>query len=224
MSQTSLIFLVILVAIAAFVVIQVQAAKRRQTLAAWALSHGLEFHSAHDDSLGDRHPHFACLNRGDHRYADNVMEGQIEGHRVCAFDYHYETSNGDDKTRHHLSAVIVTTNLPLKPLVIRHRNFLDQVAAAVGFEGIQFEWTEFNKEFHVTSSDHRWAFDVLPQATMEFLMNSPKFTLEFQLCQVMAYRNALFQPADFDSAIQVVEGILRRLPPSLVKELRGVEE
>ena len=128
------------------------------------------------------------------------------------------------RTRHHFSAVILTTNLPLKPLLIRHTNVFDRVAAAVGFEGVQFEWTEFNKEFHVTSPDQRWAFDVLPQATMEFLMNSPKFTLEFQLCQIIVYRNALFQPADFDSAIQVIEGILRRLPPSLVKELQGVEE
>lgn len=190
----------------------------------WAFSHNLEFHAVHDKGFGDRYPHFECLNKGDNRYACNVMQGRIEGHRVCAFDYHYETSNGDDKTRHHFSAVIITTSFPLKPLVIRHSNVFDRVAAAVGFEGVQFEWTEFNKEFHVTSPDHRWAFDVLPQATMEFLMNSPKFVLEFQLCQVIAYRDTRFQLADFDSAIQVIEGILRRLPTSLVQELQGVGE
>ena len=170
--------------------------------------------------LGDRYPHFECLNKGDSRYADNVMQGRIGDRRLCAFDYHYETGGGKDKTRHHFSAVIVTTNLPLKPLFIRHETVLDRLAAAVGFEGIQFESAAFNKQFHVRSPDHRWAFDVLPQATMEFLMDSPKFVLEFQLCQIIAYRDTLFQPADFDSAIQVIEGILHRLPTSLVQELQ----
>ena len=149
------------------------------------------------------------------------MQGRIGDHQLCAFDYHYETGSGKRRERHHFSAVIVTTNLPLKPLWIRHETVFDRVAAAVGFEGIQFESAAFNKEFHVTSPDHRWAFDVLPQATMEFLMNSPKFVLEFQLCQIIAYRDTLFQPADFESAIQVIEGILRRLPTSLVQELQG---
>ena len=50
-------------------------------------------------------------------------------------------------------------------------------------------------------------------------MNSPKFVLEFQLCQIIAYRHTLFRPADFESAVQVIEGILQRLPTSLVQEL-----
>ena len=39
---------------------------------------------------------------------------------------------------------------------------------------IEFESTEFSKEFHVKSPDRRWAFDVLSQATMEFLLALPQ--------------------------------------------------
>ena len=85
------------------------------------------------------------------------------------------------------------------------------------------ESAEFNREFHVASPDRRWAFDVLPQSTMEFLLESPKFILEFQLCQIMACRDDLFQPGDFDAAIEVIEGILSRLPASLVQELQGAD-
>ena len=115
----------------------------------------------------------------------------------------------------------MTTNLPLKPLFIRHETVFDRLADAVGFEGVQFESAAFSKAFHVRSPNRHWAFDVLPQATMEFLMDSPKFILDFELCQVIAYRPTFFQPADFDSAIEVIEGVLRRLPTSLVQELQG---
>ncbi len=229
MSQAFLVLAIILflfgigVAVAALVSVR----RRRQALAGWAFSHGLDFHPAHDSGFGDRYPHFPCLNKGKDRYACNVMQGRLGNYRLCAFDYHYYSrySGRDDGSSYQFfSAVIVTTSLPMKPLVIRQKKDFDRVAAMIGFEGVEFEWGAFNKEFHVTSLDHRWAFDVLPQATMEFLMNSPKFVLEFQLCQIIAYRDTLFQPADFESAVQVIEGILSRLPTSLVQELQGVEE
>jgi hypothetical protein len=196
--------------------------KRSQSLARWAASRGLQIHLSPDHCFGNRYPHFACLNHSGRRSASNVMDGRIGDHWICAFDYHYESGSDEDK-RCHFSAVIVTTNLPLKSLSIRHTSVFDRMAAAVGFEGIQFEWAAFNKEFRVTSPDPRWAFDVLPQAALEFLMNSPRFILDFELCQIMAHRQSLFQPADFDAAIQLIEGILHRLPPSLVQELRGVD-
>jgi hypothetical protein len=215
-------FLILVVVIGVAIAAQVQAAKRSRALAAWAFSHDFEFHAVRDKGFGDRYPHFECLNVGESRYAENVMQGRTGDYRVCAFDYTYVVnSSGKDQTRHQFSAVIVTANLPLKPLIIRHETVFDRLAAAVGIEGIQFESAAFNKEFHVRSPDPRWAFDVLPQATMEFLMNAPKFTLEFQLCQIIAYRGKRFQPADFESAIQVIEGVLHRLPTSLVNELRA---
>ena len=202
MSPLFLILLVIGVAIGLLIVAHAQAEKRREALIAWAFPHGLDFQAVHAKGFGDRYPHFECLNKGHSRYADNVMQGRIDDYRVCAFDYHYETGGGKDSQRYHFSAVIVTTNLPLNPLFIRHETIFDRLAATVGFEGIQFESAAFNREFHVSSPDHRWAFDVLPQATMEFLMTSPKFNLDFKLCQIIAYRPTLFQPADFESAIQ----------------------
>jgi hypothetical protein len=220
LSHLLVIGLIVVIAVVGLIVSQAQAAKRSRTLAVWAFSHKLDFSALSDKGLGNRYPHFECLNKGQSRYANNVMQGRVGKYRVCAFDYHYQTSDGKNKTNHRFSAVIVTTNLPLKPLVIRHTNLFDRLATAIGFEGIQFESTEFNKQFHVTSSDHRWAFDVLPQSTMEFLLDSPKFIVEFGLCQIIAYRSTPFQPTDFESAIVVIEGILQRLPRSLVQELQ----
>jgi hypothetical protein len=88
---------------------------------------------------------------------------------------------------------------------------------------VEFESAEFNRQFHVSSPDRRWAFDFLPQATLEFLLDSPQFSLECQLCQVIAYRQTTFAPADFESAIAVIEGILARLPKSFLQELQRGE-
>ena len=225
MGQAILILLIVFFGVGLFIAAQAKVERRRQELARWSSSRGLEFRPSRDRDFGDRYPHFACLNKGDKRYAENIMEGHVGKRQLCAFDYHYETSNRDDENEHrHFSAVILTTNLPLKPLLIRHEDFFDRVAAMLGLEEIEFESAAFSKEFHVTSPDRRWAFDVLPQATMEFLLNSPKFVLEFQLCQIIAYRDKVFLPADFESAIRVIEGIVSRLPNSLLQELQGIEE
>jgi hypothetical protein len=218
-----LIIPLIFFGIAILVATQIAAVQRRKTLAAWARWRGFEFAPFRDGGFGRRHSWFQCLNKGSSRYANNVARGQVGPHELCAFDYHYTTGSGKNKTHHHFSGVIITTNLPLKPLSIRNETVFDRLASVVGFEDIQFESVEFNKQFHVSSSDRRWAFDVLPQSTMEFLLDSPKFQVEFRPCLVLARRDRLFQPQDFDAAIEVIEGILRRLPASLVQELQGAD-
>jgi hypothetical protein len=218
-----LFILIAVVLIAIFVVVQVAAAQRRKTLAAWARSRGFEFAPFRDGDFPWRHSCFACFNRGHSRCATNVARGQVGAHQVCAFDYHYTTGSGKNQTRHRFSGVIITTNLPLKPLSIRSETIFDRLASLVGFEDIALESVEFNKQFRVSAPDRRWAFDVLPQSTMEFLLESPKFSLQFQPCQILAARSSLLQPQDFDAAIEVIEGVLRRLPTSVVQELQGAD-
>jgi hypothetical protein len=223
LDQVFLSILIALIAIAIFIAIQVAVARRRTRLAAWARARGFEFTPFHDGDFPYRHSGFECFNKGSSRYADNVAQGRIGPHKVCAFDYHYTTGSSERQGSRHFSGVVVTTNLPLKPLWIRHETIFDRVASLVGLPRVEFESAAFNREFHVASADRRWAFDVLPQSTIEFLLDSPKFTLEFQLCQILARREGLLDPKDFDSAIAVIEGILRRLPASLLQELQGVE-
>ena len=223
-------FLIFVLVAAAIIVLGIlahqQAKKRRMALAAWASSRGLAFDPTHDSQMNDRYPGFKCLRQGDDRYAYNVMEGRAGGRPISAFDYHYETHSTDSKGHrtthnHHFSAVIVATGLPLKPLVIRKEDFFDKIGEFLGFDDIDFESTEFSKAFYVKSPDRRWAFDVIHQETMEFLLASPRFALEFQQSDVIAYRGRTFKPEDFEAALEVIAGVLDRLPEYLVKELKG---
>jgi len=226
MNETTLM---LLLGIAAVMIVAVifgyyAARRRREALSAWAASRGWSFGAEKDHGFDERFGGFDCLQRGSRRYAYNVSEGDLDGRRVLAFDYHYETysssKHGRQTHHHYFSAVIVLTDMLLKPLFIRPENFLDKITEFLGYDDIDFESAEFSRKFYVKSPDKRWAYDVIGQSTMEFLLAAPRFTVQFQGAGIIAHRGKTFEPADFERAIEVVEGMLDRLPPSVVRELR----
>lgn len=223
---------VLFIAFAIFLIAlgQAQARQRQELLGRWAAKHGLSFQPDDDDSFEDRYAAFSCFTEGDDRHAYNVMQGASGDRRVLAFDYHYETehtdSDGDkDTDDHDFSAVIVHTGLAFKPLSIRGETFGDSIGRFFGGGDIELESAEFNSEFHVTSPDRRWTFDVLPQTTMEFLLKSPRFVLEIQNDCVLAYTDTdhTFSTDEFESALDVVLGFLDRIPPSVRQELESAK-
>jgi hypothetical protein len=202
-----------------------QSKQRRLDLSQWAAAHGLSFSEEKDGGFDDRFPNFSCLKQGSSRYAYNIMQGRIEENGILAFDYHYETqsTDSDGKTttyNHYFSAVIVDSGLPLKQIFIRGENFFDKIGGFLGMTDIELESAEFNRQFHVAAPDRRWAFDFLSQESMEFLLNSPRFSLDIHDGLIIAYNNTTFSVQNFDEAIGVAAGLIKRLSPSVVKELK----
>jgi hypothetical protein len=208
----------IIIAIASYVA----AARRRQALEEMALANGWTFHRSSDYTLDRRYPFFPCLRNGDNRYAYHKMTGSYNGYEFIGFDYHYQTyshsRHGRQTHHHHFSAVILRSRIPLKYLYIRPENFLDRITEFVGIDDIDFESAEFSRRFYVKANDRRWAYDVIHQRTMEFLLSQPVFSIQFGPTDVIAWRGKLFQPADFPAAAEVISGILERLPDYLVKQ------
>lgn len=199
------------------------ASMRRKELLAWATSHGLAFSPAKDGSMDSQFPAFNCLKPGDNRYAFNIMHGKWTDRDFLGFDYHYETythsSKGGRQTHHHyFSAVILSAPIPLKPLFIRPEGFFDKFSEFFGFDDIDFESAEFSRKFYVKSPDKKWAYDVIHQRTMEFMLASPQFSLQFAGNAVIAWRGSTFKTQDFEQAAELTKGILDRLPEYLVKQ------
>ena len=197
------------------------ASKRRKELAAWATAHGLAFSPAKDGSMDFQFPAFDCLKSGDNRYAYNVMNGKWSDHDFVGFDYHYEThthsSKGGRQTHHHhFSAVILSCPIVLKPLFIRPEGFFDKFTEFFGFDDIDFESAEFSRKFYVKSPDKKWAYDVIHQRTMEFMLAAPNFSLQFAGNAVIAWRGSTFKTRDFEQATELIKGILDRLPEYVV--------
>lgn len=204
----------------------VLAAKRRKALLEWANSHGWKFDPDRDRDFPDRFPEFKHFQQGSDRYAYNIVRGELHGLPITAFDFHYETHSRNSKgrrstTHHRSSAAIVESNLPLKPLFIRHEGFFDKITEFFGHDDIDFESAEFSRKFYVKAADRRWAYDVLHARTMQFLLDMPRFTIQFDRGHVVAYRNSTLNIKDFEAAVEVVSGILDQLPDYLVRQQKG---
>lgn len=204
-------------AIVLAVLSKVQERKRREELTNWAQQNGLRFNPDRRRDLEDRFPDFHPLHQGSNRYAYNVLSGDWRGREMLAFDYHYETYSTDSKGRrttshHYFSGVIIRTKFPVQPLLIRGRSFFDSIASFFGFADISFESAEFNRAFTVKAPDRRWAYDVLHTRAMQFLLDNPRFSIEFDHHHGIAWRSSCFKPHEFEHAITVIEGLLDRLP------------
>lgn len=223
-----LIFAVVAVVIIALVIVGAkQAADRRRRLAAWAASMGLSFDPDRDRGFVDRYPRFAMLKAGDQdRYAFNVMRGERHERVVACFDYHYETTSTDSKGNrsthsHHFSAVILDTRLPLRELSIHPESFIHRIGEFFGFDDIDFESAEFSRRFKVTSPDRRWAYDVIHPATMEFMLERPRYTLQVAAGDVMLSDGKRWDEAGFAAALEYAERFLDLIPPGVIAELKG---
>jgi len=201
-----------------------KAEERKKELAEWTAGRGLSFDPSSDYDFESVYSEFDCLCHGSSRYAYNIMRGTYSGYSICAFDYHYAThstnSKGKRTTHHHyFSGVIVDAGIPLKPLRIRSEGFFDKIGEFIGLDDIDFESAEFSRTFHVKAPDRRWAYDVLHQKAMEFLLESPRFTIEFQDRRVLTTAGGTSSAGEFESALDVTTRLLGMIPSSVRSEL-----
>ena len=214
--ETSLF--VVGIAIVVILIFQSFAIQRRKKLAAYAKSKGLHFSPDKDKKIDARYSSFKCLRRGHSRYAYNIMRGKRDGRDLTAFDYHYVTGHGKSRRVYNFSALIIQSPLPLKPLYLRPENIFDRVTDFFGFDDIDFESAEFSRKFYVKSPEKRWAYHVIHQRMMVYLMESPRFHIQFDPEFIMAWRGKRFNEQDFDNAFALIQGILMRLPEYVKKQ------
>lgn len=200
-------------------------------LGSWAGEHDFTFQWGRYANWADQFPQFRCLQRGDHRYAHNIIEGLYGGVSFTAFDYHYETyryveegSRGHRRRRkepvhHFFSGAILRSPSPLKPLFIQPTiGIFRDLSSLLGLGGIEFESMAFNQNFAVYSQDRRWAYDVLHQAALEYLLIQPRFNLDLQTHFVMVYRDETIPPDEFLKGMDVMLGLLNLIPADVLTD------
>ena len=212
-------FVVVAVGIGAILLAQhLLAGQRRKLLAGWAQQKGWSFREGKSRDVDDRYPFFKCLHRGHSRYGHNFVHGRHGPHDVMAFDYHYVTGHGKNRQTHRMSAAILTSPVPLKPLVIRPEGLLDKLGDMFGFDDIDFESAEFSRKFCVLADDRRWAYDVLHPRAMELLLQSSRHRIQFAGHEAIIWRSKRYDPAGFESAIDLLSQLLGMLPEYVVQQ------
>lgn len=176
-----LFFLVLVLGIGLMIYNYKMEEKRRVELAGLAGSLGLSFSPDRDHVTGGR---FACLNplnKGDNRYAYNVISGHYRGHELTLFDYHYQIRSYSRRSRtqhYHLTVLSLALPVNLPELVIAPEGVLSKVAQTLGYADIDFPSKEFSDAFCVRSKDRIFAFDVCSLPLMEWLMQNRDLHIE----------------------------------------------
>ena len=165
--------------------------RRIQALRDLAAARSLNFHQDDPFNLPEVYAATSFCSEGHDKKASNVIEGRVGDCMVRWFDYEYTITvtrtqvlpGGGSRTveedeTNYKSGCATHTALRLKRLFVRHETFLDRAAALVGFSGIELDSAEFNKRFHVACDDKKFAYDVLHQKAMEFLLERPNLTIE----------------------------------------------
>lgn len=181
--------------------------ERRAALAGLATRLGLRF-TEKNAPLPGRIKEMADFARGHSRYAYNTMSGPLRMGDVTldvqAGDYHFAVtrSNGKSSSTQHynFSYLAVRCGQPGTPRVtIRREGFFDSISAALGFNDIDFESAEFSRLFHVSSSDKRFAYDLLHPRAIEMLLDESPNRLDLRgewLC--LTNKDQRWDPPEFE--------------------------
>lgn len=187
----------------------IAAQKRREAMGALAQRLGLTFSGDKNYDLARHYQFLNKLCQGSDRYTFNVLRGQMQGHEVTVFDYHYETTSTNSKGQqerhdHFFSFFILVLPRAFPELTIAKEGLLSKIVQAVGYDDIDFESHEFSRRFCVRSPDKKFAYDICHVRMMAYLLENQDLSIEIE-------QNAL--ALAFDSCLEVpqIESNLERL-------------
>jgi hypothetical protein len=196
-------------------------AKRRGEWRQLALRHGISFSPRDPFALIKSFPHFDLFSSGHSRRAYNVCYGATCGLTIRAFDYSYKTGSGKNETTHNFTVIIVLAPLTFDKLMIRPEGVFDKVAAAIGFDDIDFESAEFSRRFYVKCVNKKFAYDVIHARMMEFLLSRRPIVIEADGTAVLFHRDKRLPIPEVETLLDDAEKFLA-LIPDYVKNERGV--
>ncbi len=205
--------------------------ERQQEMRLFADQNGWYFTAERDRQHHKKFSQFKIFSRGHSRFAHNIIHGSLKiDDRDWPFqagDYHYQitTNNGKSSSTKTYRFSYLLVEIPFQQvpdLFIRKEGFFDKVSATMGWDDIDFESKEFSDRFHVTSSDKRFAYDVIDPRMMRFLMSSepPKIDLSQGYCCLSA-GSKRWKPEEFQRMIGWASAFYDHWPNHLTASLES---
>ncbi len=195
--------------------------KRRELISSWVLGRGWRLRPGKVKGMHTEYPMLKFFNKGHSRSAKYVITGDYEGRPLKLMDYKYVTGSGKNRTTHNVGVLILETAFPVIPMTIRRENALDKIGEFLGADDIDFESAEFSRKFYVKSGDRKWAYDVIHQRTMDFLLSSPAFNISFGFMEIAITKNGHFSPDGYEEAMKLAWGMYDLIPDYVVQQMKG---
>jgi hypothetical protein len=193
--------------------------KRREAFVILAENLGMEYRER-DNALSGELEFLDALRQGSNRYAFNVLEGELEGHWMMAFDYHYETHSTDSKGRrqthhHYFSFFVCHLEGRFPELRVYPESFFSKVGQIFGLQDIDFESVEFSRAFTVKCAEKKFAYDICHPRMMEYLLAHPDLSIEVEnFCLAMGMNQRL-EPEQVPDCLRQLREIRSLFPQYL---------
>jgi len=219
-----------------------RAAARLAAMQVLAARHGLSFRAFEDSTHDEEFWHFELFQRGFDRYAYNSISGEIGlelgdwvgAGKVDMGDFKYKTretttttdSKGRTTTRtrivnHSFSYFILGLPFETMPgMVIRREHLFDKLASMFGKDDIDFESSEFSRKYFVKSASRKFAYDVVNQRMIEFLLETEPGLVDIEnqrICLSDGY--SAWGAERFGASLDWTLRFLDHWPAFLVKDL-----
>lgn len=208
----------ILLAIFLAVVLYIAERKRREALQAVARRLGLQYYARDHYELPSVFASSSLCGRGHSRRATNIIGGSSGAGALTYFDYRFTEGHGKESHTYNASACGILTPCSFPRLAIRPENFLDKAAGLVGFSDINLDLAEFNSRFHVECADKKFAYDVLHQRAMEFLLGRPDVSIEMMGNFFLFYYNSRLSAERVERLIRDAVAFAQLMPEYLKQE------
>lgn len=208
-----------------------KAQERIEALRAFARERGFDFQTARDPSIARLLHAVPTFRTGDARCGLNTMRGSTRmaglDFGLILGDYHYETTSTDSKgntkrTSHYFSYLGVVLPVAWHPLIsVRRETFFDRVAATFGADDIDFESSEFSRQFYVKGEDKKLAYDLFDPRMMEFFMQSDPPNLMIGRGLLVITRGAgTWNVMQFAHQLDWLRRFVEQVPRHLVDQLK----
>jgi len=181
---------VAVLAIAMLVWRGVSESTRKKKIEALSYTLGFEYSAEDPTLLESEIGTLPLFSRGRRRRAMNVLRRRESDGEAVLFDYRYTTSSGKNSHTHHQTVLAVRRQgLDLPAFELRPENVLLRVAAAFGYQDIDFEaFPEFSRRYVLRGKDEAAVRQVFTPALLQTLERRPGWSLEATGTSIIVYR------------------------------------
>lgn len=160
--------------------------KEKESYKTWVQSYNWYYNPKRDRKTYRRYKHLNQLQPIFPAHVFDVVKGTWDGYPFVSFNANFKVKN---KPIHYLGVVMIQIEQSFPQLVIRPKNFFEQVGNALGFKDTSFKSVEFSERFTVGCTDEYFAKNFCYPGMRKYLLSRPDTVLEINKNMLILIKN-----------------------------------